>query len=128
MTLIQQNSTIKAQLAHYYALGETYSDPRAPDAAASVPAQAPPRMLPNSRRKIIVYGTDLYFAGVDADEVGVAKVPVAGGSPSWVTRIKQDSVNNQASVFFDIIGSRLYVVGAYRETDRSRLLAWSVNL
>ena len=127
-TLVAKNATIKAQLAHYYALGETYSDPRAPDAPASVPAQSPPRMLPNSRRRILWYNNELYFVGVDADDVGVAKIASSGGTPTWVTNIKQDGVNNQASVFLDIIGSRLYVVGSYRETDRSRLLAWSHNL
>ena len=65
VTLVAKNASIKAQLSHHYVLGQTYSDPRAPDAAASVPAQQPPDDLPDSRRKIIWYNNELYFVGVD---------------------------------------------------------------
>ena len=128
VTLVAKNAAIKAQLSHHYVLGQTYSDPRATDAAASVPAQQPPTDLPDSRRKIIWYNNELYFCGIDSASVGVAKVASVGGTPSWVEKIDQDSVNNESGLFFDIVGSRLYILANFRRDASSRALAWTKNL
>ena len=126
--VVAKNASIKAQLAHRYLLGSTKSDFRSVDSGSAMPVQRPPVMLPDSRRKLIVYGTDLYFCAVSSGSVGVAKVPIAGGNPTWVERISQDDKGNQAGFFFDILGSRLFCAGTFKGRSNSIALAWTKNL
>ena len=127
VTLVHKNSPLKPQLAHQYILGQTYSDPRAVDAAAAVPAQSPPYNLPDSRRQMVWHNNSLHYVYVDANNVGVARVS-SGNSPAAVagTSIARDGQGNEIGMHFSMRGNDLFVLANFKGQDRSRALAWKV--
>ena len=126
--VVAKNASIKAQLAHRYLLGSTYSDFRSVDSGSSMPVQRPPTMLPDSRRKLAVYNNKLYFIGVNATTVGLASVDLTGGTPAWVVPINRDFQGNEASVFFDIVGSKAFIGATFKQQSDSRAIALTRNL
>jgi len=126
--LVHKNSTLKAQLAHYYILGSTYPDARGSDSLAGVPLRKTVNVLPDSRRKLIYRNNELYYGFVSGTHVGVAKVATGGGTPSVVEQISRDFQGNEMSLKFDVVGDVLFCAATAKEGGRSRALAWTKGL
>ena len=126
ITLVQQNSTFKAQLGHRYILREPSGDFRTEPLLAAIP-QSPPLILPDTRHSFMWYNNELYYIYVDDSNVGVAKVAPTK-SPASVWSIPLDNQGNQCAIDFDIADAKMQVWGTLKQGTRSRLIAEEVDL
>ena len=88
--LVPNTESLKPQVAHLYGFGN--------------------RMFPDSRRPIIWYGNDLYYAYVNSTTgiFGVAKVtPGSANVVSSVISANMDGNGNHAGISFNIVGNTL---------------------
>ena len=118
ITLVQKNATLKAQLAHYYNLGQTRSDFRSLNRISAVLPQRSPFMLPDTRKGIQWHGTNLYYPFVSTTHAGVARVGLTSPAQSIVSF--PFGGGHQVGLSFDIAGNTLIVVANYKEGSQSR--------
>lgn len=97
------------QLAHYYA------------GAGSV------HMLPDSRRKIIYHGNELFYAYASNQNFGVAKA-TAADTTEVVVSINQDSFNNHGGIVFDIKNNTLIGGTTFVSAGKSQILTFKKAL
>ena len=81
-TLVARNATLKPQIASFYAAGSKNA------------YEEPVNMLPDTRRRLIVDGTTLYYPYCKTNgEFGTASVTI-GGTPTAVITAKDDGYNH----------------------------------
>ena len=115
------------QVGHYYIFGQTYGDYRTLNILTSVVPQKPPFVLPDTRRSFLFHGGELYYVFANNLNVGVAKVGLTTPTSSVVS-VDRDKRNNHLGLDFDIHNSKLYCCGTFKESDKSKIFAFEVNL
>lgn len=129
---VAKDDQYRAQLAHYYVLGGTYYDtlPATINASRDIVTEVLPDMLPDTRRSMLWYENELYYAYVDGNSLnkfGVAKCNLAGDMTESVVALTTDGTNHAGLSFF-IDGNTLYVGYTRRRGGGSSILLFSKAL
>lgn len=110
--MVDSTATLPAQLATFYQAGSTGAFANTPLANG---------MLPDTRRRLIVSGSNLYYPYARSNgDFGVARVAI-GGSPSAVLTAKSDENRNHAGFAYALSGSTVVFGTTYLDKQESTL-------
>lgn len=124
---VSKTASLKAQIGHYFVMGQTLGDYRTLNIYTSALPQRPPMMLPDTRHSFRFYGNDVYYIFVDSMRVGVAKVGLT--TPNViVTSIPLDKAGNKGGIDFDIAGNKLFLVSTTKSDVKSATVISETDL
>lgn len=109
--LVPHTNALRPQLSHYYAgVGSIHH-------------------LPDSRRRIIFHGGEIYYAFVDAgnSNFGIAKSTAQNATEAVIT-VNQDDYENHGGIAFDIKNNTLKGGMTFLSGGRSQTLAFQKSL
>ena len=108
--MVDSTATLPAQLATFYQAGRI---------ARGAIRPSNDGLLPDTRRRLIVSGSNLYYPYARSNgDFGVARVSI-GGSPSAVLTAKSDGNRNHAGFAYALSGSTLVFGTTYLSAEES---------
>ena len=128
-TAVAKDNQFRAQLAHNYLLGATDDAvllEYQPDFSKLVRGTLPTK-LPDTRRNLLWYNDELYYAYVDGNDTsrfGIATCNLAGDTTTSLFALRSDG-SNHTGIAFDISGTTLICAYTRRKESGSNVHVFS---